>query len=321
MELITESAGFDRLPEHLKENSLSPSGTVQVAHSAQHYEANYILDEREEPTPAMEEGTMIHMRFLEPEKFKETYAIMPKLSDYPGALRTQADLIAMCKKLELKVGGTKPVLTARLKEAGPSLVFWDEIVAGATAGKKVVTEKQEIGMSRIERQIKKHPHANGLIFGGTAEQEIYGHFYHELAKVHIRFRIDRLYTGKSGRRIVIDLKTTTATTLKEFQIQIYKLKLHVLASLYVDGVKAITGQEPLFVWVAVQSKSPFIVNTFVADTACLEAGRIEAFHAIELWKECKKSKNWPGPDAGLIPATLPHWAWSELEYETRSENA
>ena len=87
--------------EYHNHPSLSASIIKRLVVNDETYEvANGI---KTEPTPAMELGTLVHCLILEPEKFSETYAVMPKCD-----LRTKEGKLLKAE-FELKANGKKVV--------------------------------------------------------------------------------------------------------------------------------------------------------------------------------------------------------------------
>ena len=87
--------------EYHNHTSLSASIIKRLVVNDETYEvANGI---KTEPTPAMELGTLVHCLILEPEKFKDTYAVMPKCD-----LRTTAGK-ALKADFEQNANGKKVV--------------------------------------------------------------------------------------------------------------------------------------------------------------------------------------------------------------------
>jgi hypothetical protein len=54
------------------------------------------------------------------------------------------------------------------------------------------------------------------------------------------------------------------------------------------------------------------------DGAGLEHGRRKVYAAIELWRRCQQSGNWPGYPRETVRAELP--AWATASWEAREQN-
>lgn len=305
-------AGFGKLPQELKENSLSPSKIVKLLESPKHYYSAYHKEEFKQ-TDAMLDGILFHKFILEPDEFEKDYALPIDPELIKGTMKTSDDLKAKCKELGLKVSGKKDDLIKRIMDQDASVKFYDEVMAKYLNGRIEVTESKLENLNRIKEEIKEHKYGNALI-NGEGDTEFFMHYFHPEAEVWINMKADKHVKLKTGKNVIVDLKRTPKLGLKKFQANLYDMNWHVLASLYVDAFKAITGEDAMFAWVGVEPKPPYVVATYAADFGCLEAGRTQAFHAIESWKEAKKTGKWVGPGGDdLVNATLPTWAWAEIE--------
>jgi hypothetical protein len=306
-----------RIPYEFRDGTLTPSMIVQMCHSPKHFYSSYILNEFEE-TAAMREGNLFHEFFLEPEKFNQKYCPPFCADEHPDALCTVDQMKEECRRLGLKLSGSKAELEARILESNPDAKLLSKLISAHSAGKTPIQDDLWRRLHRVKQEIQLHPYASKLVLG-EGDTEVPGYFKCPRTGVVIRFRADKIVRLKS-RYVVVDLKRTDKVQKKKFETFMYDSHLHVLAALYVDGFKAILGEEPLFCWTVTAPKSPFIVKTYVADFGCLEAGRVAAYHAIEKWKECRATNVWPSDDDGLIEATLPSWAWRDLEDEAEEES-
>lgn len=293
-----------------KGDSITPSELVEVAKSPKHYYSSYILQERE-TSAVMEEGTLIHKFLLEPEKFNAEYAFSIDESLLEGCPKTTDDLKSMAKDYGLKVSGSKQELIDRVREHDPDMKTYDEMMGELLGGRKILSPEMQKKLRRIKEEVEKHPFASKLIFG-DGENEKSGYAHNHTYDCTFRFRLDR-FVKLAKRKVIVDVKRTDKIYKRDFERHMFDSKLHMLASIYVDAVKEIEGEEPLFCWVAVQPRPPYLVETFVADFGALEAGRTEAFHAVNTLKQCKETGKWPGPDESLISVALPHWAWGQVE--------
>jgi len=293
------------MPPEFKDNCSSPSRAVVLNKSAQHFKSDYLKKEKK-TTKAMEEGTICHKYFLEPEEFKKTYCEGPKRSDYPNALVTGKEMSARCKELGIKSTGLISELTERLIQRAPDTQIWTNIVDKVAKGRTVISEDLWYRLERMEEEIKGH-FVSKIIYSENCRTELPGYFRHPTTGVYIRFRLDSLMQTKSGVTFITDLKFTSFASEYKFKTNVVDTGALIPAALYVDAVKAIMNVDANFCWIAIQPKPPFIIMGMQADEGELEKGRSMAHTAIRRWQECKKSNKWPGPYPDMIVGATPEW--------------
>jgi exodeoxyribonuclease VIII len=115
---------------------ISNSGLAIIRRSPLHYRARQLAANDNEPTTAQAIGTAFHALLLEPELFYKEYCLGIRQSDYPDAIDSRDQLVAMVTKLnegrlpKLSTTGTKDELVARIVEALPTESRTPEVLAG-----------------------------------------------------------------------------------------------------------------------------------------------------------------------------------------------
>ena len=95
-------------------------------------------------------------------------------------------------------------------------------------------------------------------------------------------------------KVIVDYKTTDDAETERFMRQAIKLGYDLQASYYLDGVKANTGEDYIFVFIAQEKKPPYAVNILQADDIFIRSGR-EVYKAmLQTYKECSETGNWYG---------------------------
>ncbi|HHR6276606.1 TPA: PD-(D/E)XK nuclease-like domain-containing protein, partial [Providencia alcalifaciens] len=82
---------------------------------------------------------------------------------------------------------------------------------------------------------------------------------------------------------------------------------------YSDGYKSLTGEMPVFVFLAVSTTincGRYPVRVFVLDEQAKSVGRTSYKQNLFTYAECLKTGEW----AGIRTLSLPHWA-KELKHE------
>ena len=111
---------------------------------------------------------------------------------------------------------------------------------------------------------------------------------------------------KAGNAL-IDLKTTQVADMREFARTCANFGYYMQAAFYIDGWKALTGEELPFIFIVVESSAPHCVATYRLDDAAIEAGRSRYRSALRLYQSARESKQWAGYPEHLQLLELPSW--------------
>lgn len=196
--------------------------------------------EEDEKTSFMINGSAYHKRILEgQEAFWDCYAPTLDPVDYPKALRTADDLKRQLKELGLKVGGSKPDLINRLKEAG-NYPIWDDICAAydEECGDKIQLPFEQISqIQTAAAMIENHPQLAKAFTGGKPEVSIFWH--DEENDLPCKCRVDYLKP-----RATVDLKSFSNPLSRPIDRVLYSAmanqRYHIQAAHYMEGVKKAT---------------------------------------------------------------------------------
>lgn len=140
---------------------------------------------------------------------------------------------------------------------------------------------------------------------GTPETSLFG----EADGVRVRCRYD--YYPKD-HAAVVDLKTTAGSASpRGFAKAAAQFKYHVQEAHYDTTHEAVTGTSRRMVFVVVETKAPYLVGVYQLDRDFLEAGRVEARKARDVYKRCTESGFWPGYADDITLLEMPSWAFWE----------
>ncbi len=252
-------------------------------------------------TPAKIIGNAIHTAILEPERFQAEFMEEPQPPE--GSLITLPDYQAECKKRELKVSGTKPVLMDRLIMAGlPLDAFWDHQYDQLTKGKKVLSTPDWRTTKAIAARVKRHPEASELLKNGKAEQSIV--WIDQDTGVKCKGRIDWIAIG-SVSSILLDLKSTNDASPIGFQRSIAKYKYYIQAAMYLDGMAALGFEQDAFIFAAWEKHSPYAPALYYASESLISAGRTEYKKLLKIYRNCLETDKWEGYPSGIHEVSLP----------------
>jgi len=175
-----------------------------------------------------------------------------------------------------------------------------------------------------------HPIAGPLFRGGHAEVTLISE--DPRTKVMCRARLDYL-TGRRdrhGRLILVDYKTARSAEPTSFMKSAVEHGYHQQAPWYIDrAVGCGLADDPteiVFAFVAQEKVAPYIVTVLELDSLALMWGRLLNDKALDLYRHCTTTNQWPGyvhketPTGFEIPVAngrLPGWA-ERLAEETTS---
>lgn len=236
----------------------------------------WAMEHPTEPTPALVFGQLLHTMLLEPEKLKERYAIVP-------------------------------MIDRRTKEGKAQHQAFVE----QSAGKTIVTADMVEQAQGMCEAIKAEPMAVKLLDG---EREKPFFWTDEMTGECCKSRVD-VYNTRFSQPIIVDVKTTQDASTDAFIKSAVRYGYDFQAAMYSDGVQNVTGEKPLFVFIAVEKEPPYAVNILQADDAFIDRGYEIFRQLIGTYHECKQSGNWYGylgEYNQINSLSLPQWLLKEV---------
>lgn len=231
----------------------------------------HCLDNPKQPTPAMVQGVLTHRLILEPQR--------------------AGNLVVWGEQPEEKVRRGK---------------VWEEFQA-VNAGKQIVTKDERDVMVAQMVAVHKNPVARKHI-AAPGPTEVSMFWVDETSGRPFKGRIDKLVEGK---HIIVDLKTTRDCTPYRFGGQAYALAYHIKAAIYWLGYRALTGKEPKFKFVAVESKPPYESAVYRAHSDIISQGMEDLDGLLKTLAECEAAGTWPGAQQEEADLTLPTFAYTD----------
>lgn len=138
--------------------------------------------------------------------------------------------------------------------------------------------------------------------------------------VRLRGRIDAMHFGDDDAVTLIDVKTSTTASPREFERKAADLRYHLQADWY-RGLMELLGLAvaPRFLFVVVEKEPPYLVSVTEFDTNAIdEAARLNR-QAIDTYARCVERNEWPHyPNTeDIVMMSLPPWAFqSRTEHTT-----
>jgi hypothetical protein len=183
---------------------------------------------------------------------------------------------------------------------------WDEFEAQAEAdGRSVLKTDEAQRALDIASAVRSDPVATKYLAKGRAEQTIL--WTDAETGIACKARID---FASESMHALCDLKTGRDASPDGFGRAVWRFQYHVQAAFYVDGWAASHGGEVLpFVFIAVESEAPFVVQCYRVPEHVIEMGRETYRGWLQALKQHRESGSWPGYSEGTeLELVLPRWA-------------
>lgn len=157
------------------------------------------------------------------------------------------------------------------------------------AGKYAILERQHydvVLMCERARNFVSGTELENILDTGTPEQAV---LWSE-GDVWCRCRPDMLSTDM---KIVLDYKSTGSASHEAFAKQIGRMGYDLQAEFYTRGMAAVTGVEPVFVFLAQEITPPYACSLTALSNAYRAVGQAKVKRAMSIWRECTASNEWP----------------------------
>ncbi len=147
--------------------------------------------------------------------------------------------------------------------------------------------------------------------GGTSETVL---IWQEGATL-CKLRADRLATDFA---LIADYKTTgvSAEPMRFGRAQLVGLRYYVSASWYRRGVRAVTGVDPTYIFLAGETDAPYLHSLIGCDPSLAELGDEKVGAGLAAWQECQRANHWPAYPNRVCWIEAPVYevnAWAERE--------
>lgn len=215
----------------------------------------YYLENKEEPTKSLIFGQLFHKMALLPESLKDDFIIIPNVD-------------------------------RRTKE-GKNI--YSEFLRSCE-GRISVNEDMIEQSEKMVESLFKNDFANKLL-KGYKEKEFF--WIDILTQEPCKCRFDCI-TDINDTLIAVDLKTTDNAETEAFTRSSIKYGYDVQAAMYLDGLKANTNKDAIFVFIAIEKNPPYSINILQADKLFIKRGYDRFRELIGIYHDCKISNNWYG---------------------------
>ncbi len=286
--------GIHDIPNDVYHGSagISRSALWEFKKSPYHYWYKYVNPERKpsNTTPAMKLGELVHALVLEPQYFKERYAIKPIPLDVPK-----------CGLLK-DLGRTA---FDRQKAARESAQLKNETIVSqflaASQEKEIISHDMYIEAKTYADAVLNDSVAQALFTGVQIEQSIY--FTHKETGIQCKVRPDAWAGG-----VVTDLKTTNDASFDAFQSAAYRSGYFVQAGMIRYALRSIGIDMQKFIFYCVEKSEAVPCTYYDLDMESLERGEHEFNNLMHGIAYCMENNSW----GAYQPQTLTYPTWAKI---------
>lgn len=166
-------------------------------------------------------------------------------------------------------------------------------------------------VAAAREQLATHAAAPPLFTDGLPEQTL---VWEEPNGITCRSRLDWL---RDDHATIDDLKTTGRSANPDaYSRALFGVGGDVQAAFYLRGLKALTGADGEFRWVVVETSPPYALAVIAPGPDVLALAEEKVESAIERWRLCLETGDWPAYSRQVCFAELPPWEemrWMERE--------
>lgn len=178
---------------------------------------------------------------------------------------------------------------------------WTEPAEAARAeGKVPLLRKDAEIVEGMAASVARHAGAATLL-GLPGRSEVTVEWTDE--DVDCRARIDRLADG-----LILDVKTAADASADGFGRAAASYGYDVQHAAYTRAVQAATGDDLPFVFVVVEKAPPHFVALYTLPPEAIERGERRWLDALDLYKRCTETGEWPAYGDDITTLTWPRWA-------------
>ncbi|QIK64116.1 hypothetical protein G7068_13615 [Leucobacter viscericola] len=248
--------GMPEAEYHAPRDELSSAGAKLILECAAKFKYQ-VIDGNRVHRPAFDLGTAVHTKVL---------GVGAEFIEYPNEHLTASGNVS-----------TKA-----------ATVLWENEMR--EAGHIILTPAQALQADCMAEAVLREPESRRLFEReGNAEVSI----FHELNGVKRRGRFDYL---PSEGGFAVDLKTTLDASPFGFRSSVENFGYHIQYGHYTDILERITGEKRDMIFVVVEKAPPYLVNVIRFDELedYARFGETEALEAVDRYRRCMESGEWPG---------------------------
>lgn len=250
---------------------LSNSGLRNLAKSPWHYYKLHLDPKRPAPTEkaGQLDGNLAHCAILEPAQFDERYIVGP--------------------------------------DVNKNTTVWKDFVRSLPKGATAISQAQKDVAFAQAASVRALPDVAALLQAGMAEVSAY--WTDPITGELCRCRPDFVSEVNDDAVILLDVKTYSDASPREFRRQVAAKGYHGQDAWYTDGYSLASGKNVVgFVFVAVEMAYPYASCAMMVDDEGREKGRANNRALVDLYHQCMTTGVWPSYSESVELISLPAWA-------------
>lgn len=162
--------------------------------------------------------------------------------------------------------------------------------------------------------LREHPIAGKILEPGGGEVEQSAFWIDEASGVWLRARYD--YMRRGDRLTITDYKTADRLDDRGLANTIAKYGYATQHAWYCDGAKALRlDDDPRFLLIFQSKTAPYLARVIELPERWVQFGRDDKARAIDIYKRCSDSGDWPGYPMEIETLDPPIWVELEREQE------
>lgn len=181
---------------------------------------------------------------------------------------------------------------------------WDAFKSGQE-GKTILSGTEIEHVMKIANSVTGDPLACSFLT--DIKPEMTFQWVDPFTGIECKGRVDGISADGST---IVGLKTTRATTMRQFSNEIVNFLYHAQWAYYHDAYVETYGKTPTMVEIVVCTQEPHDVVCYEVPGNVLMKGHALYQGWLAMLKTCRATGHWPGlSDGKLVPVELPLWAF------------
>lgn len=159
----------------------------------------------------------------------------------------------------------------------------------------------------MEEAVRDHPIAGPLLAEGDPETSLF--VTDPDTGVKLRARPDWM-THQDGRLWLLDVKTAADANPDSFGRTAERFAYYLQFAWYVTVARLLELDEsPAFLFINIEKTPPYLVSVCELDMDAYQLGRKHMRQALDTYKQCAESGEWPGYPSEIHSVSLPPWVF------------
>lgn len=184
--------------------------------------------------------------------------------------------------------------------------------AAYAEGRTPLLAKEKAQVDGMAAALRAHPFASALLNPDAGKPEQSAYWLDPAYDVLRRCRYDWLPEARDGRLVIPDYKTAASAQPQAFAKAAASYGYDMQAAWYMDVAHALGLADDLaFVFIVQEKTAPYLVTVVELDYPSIDRGRNRNERALQIFRDCTDSGEWPGYATDVELVSLPRWAFYE----------